>query len=130
GTGIVHTAPAFGEDDYALGQKHALPLANPVDADGRFTGEVPDWEGLFVKEADPLIIRRLKEERKLLRHDTVVHSYPHCYRCDSPLIYRAVTTGFVRIEDIKPRMLSANQEIHWVPEHLKEGRFGQWLQSA
>jgi isoleucyl-tRNA synthetase len=130
GTGIVHAAPGFGEDDYALGQREGLPVVCPVDAEGRFTSEVPDWAGRFVKDADPDIIRRLKEEHKLVRRSTLQHSYPHCYRCDSPLIYRAITTWFVRIEAIKERLLANNRKIHWVPDHLQEGRFGQWLTNA
>jgi isoleucyl-tRNA synthetase len=130
GTGIVHVAPGFGEDDYALGQAHGLPVVCPIDAEGRFTAEVPDWAGRFVKEADPDIIRRLAAEKKLVHRATITHSYPHCYRCESPLVYRAITTWFVRIDAIKSKMLAANERIHWVPAHLKDGRFGLWLQNA
>ena len=130
GTGIVHVAPGFGEDDYALGQQHGLPVVCPVDADGKFSSEVSDWAGKGVKEADPDIIRHLKESRQLVQRGTVQHSYPHCYRCESPLIYRAITTWFVRIEAIKPKMLHANQQIRWVPAHLRDGRFGNWLENA
>ncbi len=130
GTGIVHAAPGFGEDDYALGQKHGVPVVCPVDAEGRFTAEVPEYAGRFVKEADGDIIKRLRDEHKLVHRGTLQHSYPHCYRCDSPLIYRAITTWFVRIDVIKDRMLAANARIHWVPEHLRDGRFGQWLLNA
>ena len=130
GTGIVHAAPGFGEDDYALGRKHGLPVVCPIDADGRFTGEVHDWAGVFVKDADPEIMRRLKTDGALLKRDTIQHSYPHCYRCDSPLVYRAITTWFVRVEDIKPRMVAANRTVRWVPAHLQEGRFGKWLEGA
>ncbi len=130
GTGIVHTAPGFGEDDHALGQRYGIPVVCPVDGEGRFTDEVPDYAGRFVKDADAEIIRRLKSEGKLLHRGTIQHSYPHCYRCDAPLIYRAITTWFVRIDAIKERLLANNARIHWVPEHLREGRFGQWLQNA
>ncbi len=130
GTGVVHVAPGFGEDDAAVGLKHGLTVVCPIDAEGRFTAEVPDWAGTFVKDADSDIIRRLKTEHKLVKRDVIEHSYPHCYRCDSPLIYRAITTWFVRIDAIKPRMLAANQQIHWVPGHLKDGRFGNWLEGA
>jgi isoleucyl-tRNA synthetase len=130
GTGIVHAAPGFGEDDYALGQKHGLPVVCPIDAEGRFTSEVSEWAGRFVKDADPDIIRHLKADGALLHRDTIQHSYPHCYRCDSPLVYRAITTWFVRVESIKARMLAANREIRWVPAHLQEGRFGKWLEGA
>ncbi|HZM16449.1 MAG TPA: isoleucine--tRNA ligase [Candidatus Krumholzibacteria bacterium] len=130
GTGIVHVAPGFGEDDYALGQKHGIPVVCPVDAEGRFTAEVPDYAGKFVKDADADIMRRLRDEKRLLHRTTLQHSYPHCYRCDSVLIYRAITTWFVRIDTIKERMLACNARIHWVPEHLRDGRFGQWLANA
>jgi isoleucyl-tRNA synthetase len=130
GTGIVHAAPGFGEDDYALGLRHGLPVVCPVDEEARFTPEVPDYAGRFVKDADADIIRRLKDEGKLLHRGTLQHSYPHCYRCDSPLIYRAITTWFVRIDRVKDSMLANNQQIRWVPDHLRDGRFGQWLANA
>jgi isoleucyl-tRNA synthetase len=130
GTGIVHSAPGFGEDDYAMGQQYGLPVVCPVDAEGRFTQEVSDYVGTFVKDADRDIIQRLRDEGKLVHRGTLQHNYPHCYRCDAPLIYRAITTWFVRIDPIKERMLANNREIHWVPAHLQEGRFGQWLLNA
>jgi isoleucyl-tRNA synthetase len=101
-----------------------------VDAEVRFTAEVPDWAGQFVKDADKAIIRRLKNDGLLVRHETYRHSYPHCWRCSSPLIYRAVSEWFVSVEKIKDRMLSANAAIYWTPEHLKNGRFGKWLENA
>jgi isoleucyl-tRNA synthetase len=130
GTGIVHMAPAFGEDDFAIGQAEGWPVAMPVDAEGRFTAELPEYQGKFVKEADPLIIRRLRDEGKLVHQTTLQHAYPFCYRCDSPLIYRAVDTWFCRIEPLKQAMLNSNQQINWVPEHLRDGRFGKWLEGA
>jgi len=130
GTGIVHMAPGFGEDDYELGRKEGIPIVCPVDAEGRFTGEVPDYAGRQVKEADADIMARLKREKKLIKRAEIVHSYPHCWRCDTPLIYRAVSTWFVRVEQLKERLLKANSTIHWVPEHLKDGRFGKWLEGA
>jgi len=130
GTGIVHMAPAFGEDDFAIGQAEGWPVAMPIDAEGRFTEELPEYQGKFVKEADPLIIRRLREEGKLVHQTTLQHAYPFCYRCDSPLIYRAVDTWFCRIEPLKQAMLAANRQINWVPGHLREGRFGKWLEGA
>ena len=101
GTGIVHIAPGFGEDDNRLGQAAGLPAVCPVDEEGRFTNEVPDYAGREVKEADSDIIRRLKEEGKLVHRSTIVHSYPHCWRCDTPLIYRAISTWFVRVEQLR-----------------------------
>ena len=130
GTGIVHIAPGFGEDDYQLGQELGLPTVCPVDDEGRFTAELQDWMGVAVKEADRAIIEQLRREGMLLRSQTVRHSYPHCWRCDTPLIYRAVTTWFVRVERIKQRLIRANRKVHWVPAHLKEGRFGKWLENA
>ncbi|RKX32864.1 MAG: isoleucine--tRNA ligase, partial [Verrucomicrobia bacterium] len=130
GTGIVHIAPGFGEDDYQLGKELGLPVVCPVDDEGRFTAEVQDWMGVAVKEADRAIIEQLRREGMLLRSQTVRHSYPHCWRCDTPLIYRAVTTWFVRVERIKQRLIRANRKVHWVPAHLKEGRFGKWLENA
>ncbi len=130
GTGIVHIAPGFGEDDAEIGKKEGLPAVCPIDAEGKFTEEVIDYKGRWVKEADKDIIRRLKDEKKVIKHDTYMHSYPHCWRCDEPLIYKAVSSWFVDIAKIKDKMLSANQKIDWVPEHIKEGRFGKWLENA
>ncbi|NKB70683.1 MAG: isoleucine--tRNA ligase [Candidatus Latescibacteria bacterium] len=130
GTGIVHIAPGFGEDDYQLGQRHGLPVVCPIDEDCAFTGEVPDYRGQFVKEADRAIIRRLRQEGRLYSESTLVHSYPFCWRCDTPLIYRTISTWFVAVEKIKDSMLAANQQIWWIPEHIKDGRFGKWLEGA
>lgn len=130
GTGIVHIAPAFGEDDYLVCQREGIPIVNPVDDDGMFTAEVPDWTGRRVKEADKDIIARLKSDGSLFKQDTIVHSYPFCWRSDTPLIYRAVATWFVKVEAIKDALLAANAETRWVPEHLRDGRFGKWLENA
>jgi len=130
GTGVVHMAPGFGEDDYRLGQAEGLPTVCPVDAEGRFTPEVDDYAGREVKEADADIIRRLKDEGKLVHRGTIAHPYPHCWRCETPLIYRAVSTWFVRVEQMRDRIIEANKTIHWVPGHLKDGRFGKWLEGA
>ena len=130
GTGIVHIAPAFGEEDFYACQKVGIDLVNPVDDEGRFTGEVSDFAGLQVKEADARIIARLKREGKIVHQGTVLHNYPFCWRSDTPLIYRAVTTWFVRVESFKDRLLRNNALTHWVPEHLRDGRFGNWLENA
>jgi isoleucyl-tRNA synthetase len=130
GTGIVHIAPGFGEDDYRLGQANGIPVVCPIDADCAFTEEVKEYEGKFVKDTDRPIIRRLKEESKLFNESTLMHSYPFCWRCDSALIYRAITTWFVSIGPIKENMIEANRQIRWVPEHIKSGRFGKWLEDA
>ncbi|MCA1950401.1 MAG: isoleucine--tRNA ligase [Treponema sp.] len=130
GTGIVHIAPGFGEDDQRILKGTGVPTICPVDAECRFTDEVPDYKGLFVKDADKAIMERLKTEGKLVKRDQILHAYPHCWRCSSPLIYRAVSSWFVNVTKIKQDMLDANQEIHWVPDHIRDGRFGKWLEGA
>lgn len=130
GTGVVHMSPAFGEDDFALCKKENIELVCPVDVNCKFTSDVPDFEGLFVKDADKDIIRRLKNEGKVFWHTTIRHRYPFCWRTDKPLIYRAVTTWFVAVEKIKDQMIENNKHIHWVPGHIKKGRFGKWLENA
>ncbi len=130
GTGIVHIAPGFGEDDYNVLKETGLPVPVPLDAECRFTSEVPEYEGQFVKDADREIIRRLREEGKLVKRENYVHPYPFCYRTNKPLIYRAVSSWFVDVEKIKQTMIGANNQINWMPEHLKEGRFGKWLEGA
>ena len=130
GSGIVHTAPGFGEDDYNTLKDTDIPTVCPLDAEGQFTEEVTDYAGMYVKDADKEIIRGLKEEGKIVKRENYLHSYPHCWRCKAPLIYRAIGSWFVAIDKIKESMLKANREIHWVPEHLKNGRFGKWLEGA
>ncbi|MBT3272279.1 MAG: isoleucine--tRNA ligase, partial [Spirochaetales bacterium] len=130
GTGIVHIAPGFGEEDYNLLKGTGISTVVPIDEEGNFTDEVPDFSGQFVKDADKGIIRRLKEENKLIRRENYLHSYPHCWRCSSPLIYRAISSWFVNTQKIKSNMLEANEKISWIPEHLQEGRFGKWLENA
>jgi isoleucyl-tRNA synthetase len=130
GTGIVHTAPGFGEDDARVLKGTGIPVICPVDAECRFTSEVSDFAGLFVKDADKGIMEKLKAEGKLVKREQILHAYPHCWRCSSPLIYRAVGSWFVSVEKIKKDMLDANSQIYWVPEHIKEGRFGKWLEGA
>ena len=130
GTGVVHIAPGFGEEDYQLGLRKGLPVVCPIDEDCHFTAEVGDYEGEFVKDADTPIIRRLRGAGRLLWESSIKHSYPFCWRCDAPLIYRTISTWFVGVETIKDRMLSANEQIWWIPEHIKHGRFGKWLQGA
>ncbi|MEA3272069.1 MAG: isoleucine--tRNA ligase [Patescibacteria group bacterium] len=130
GTGIVHIAPAFGEDDNELGKKEDLPMPNPVDEHGCFTDEVENYKGMQVKEADLKIIKDLKEAGKIIKKEIYKHSYPHCWRCDTPLIYKAVSTWFVAVTKIKDKMLKNNEKIYWMPEHLKHGRFGKWLEEA
>ncbi|MCR5495699.1 MAG: isoleucine--tRNA ligase [Treponema sp.] len=130
GTGIVHIAPAFGEEDNKVFLGSGVPNVEPIDAECKFTKEVPDYQGIFVKDADKAIIQRLKEEKKLVKRDTIVHSYPHCWRCSSPLIYRGIGSWFVKVQDHHEGLLKANSQIKWQPAHIKEGRFGKWLAGA
>src|SRR5207248_293317 len=126
GTGIVHMAPAFGEDDHALCSANDIAGPNPVQDDGTFDSRVADFQGQHVFEANPHIIQKLKEQGALFRRETYDHNYPFCWRCDSPLIYRAIKTWFVQVTAIKDRMIAANKKIRWVPEHIRDGRFGNW----
>ncbi len=130
GTGIVHTAPGFGEDDYNIMKNTGVPIVCPIDAECRFTDEIPEYEGIFVKDADKAIIKRLKEEGKLVKRENYNHSYPFCYRTKEPLIYRAISCWFVDISKVKEKMINANNQVNWVPSHLKDGRFGKWLEGA
>lgn len=130
GTGIVHTAPAFGEMDFYACQREGIDPVCPVDNNGLFTHEIPEYRDLFVKDADKEIIRRLKQEGKVIQHGTCHHRYPFCPRSDTPLIYKTVRTWFVAVEKIKQRLLEVNEKIHWTPAHIKQGRFGKWLEGA
>jgi len=130
GTGIVHIAPGFGEDDAKVLKGTGVPVICPIDAECRFTEEVTDYAGLFVKDADKAIMEKLKNEGKIVKRDQILHAYPHCWRCGQPLVYRAIGSWFVNVEKIKPDLLKANSEIYWVPEHIKDGRFGKWLEGA
>jgi isoleucyl-tRNA synthetase len=130
GTGIVHMAPAFGEEDYYACRAVQIPVVNPVDDDGMFTAEVPEYQGRRVKDADKDIIAHLKKIGRLFKQDTIVHSYPYCWRSDTPLIYRAVSSWFVAVEKIKESLLKNNKTTNWVPDVLRDGRFGNWLENA
>ncbi|NKC01403.1 MAG: isoleucine--tRNA ligase [Pseudomonadales bacterium] len=131
GTGIVHQAPAFGEDDYRVLRAHDISaFACPVTMHGEFTDEVADFVGLHVKDADKEIIKHLKDRDVLFRQETIQHSYPYCYRSDTPLIYRAVPSWYVNVTSISDKLLAANEQIRWVPGHIKTGRFGNWLEGA
>jgi isoleucyl-tRNA synthetase len=130
GTGIVHIAPAFGEDDFAVGARLGLPIVCPVDDEGKFTQEVPEFAGERVYDADDAIIRLLKSRGRLIHRSTIQHRYPFCYRCDTALIYKAITTWFLKIAPLKDNMLVNNKRIRWVPQHLQNGRFGKGIESA
>ena len=130
GTGIVHIAPAFGEEDHKVFAGSGVPEVEPIDAECKFTKEVSDYQGLFVKDADKDIMKRLKEEGKLVKRDSRLHSYPHCWRCGSPLIYRGIGSWFVKVADYHDVLLRANSKVNWQPNHIKDGRFGKWLAGA
>jgi isoleucyl-tRNA synthetase len=130
GTGIVHQAPAFGEDDYQIGVREGFPIIRPMDLTGIFDERVPDFKGQFAKDADKGIAQKLKHEGKLVDQDTIVHAYPHCYRTDQPLLYMALSTWFMKVEAIKDALVENNRKVHWVPDHVGAGRFGNWLESA
>ncbi|HJY63093.1 MAG TPA: isoleucine--tRNA ligase, partial [Ignavibacteria bacterium] len=128
GSGIVHIAPAFGEDDYQLSLIYNLPVVQPVDKSGKFTEEVTDFKGRFVKEADEDIILKLKTEHKLYRKEKITHSYPHCWRCHSPLLYYARESWYINTSSYKAKMIKFNNEINWYPPETGVGRFGNWLE--
>jgi isoleucyl-tRNA synthetase len=127
GTGIVHTAPAFGQDDYKIGMKYGLPFLQPVDEAGKFTADITDFAGLFVKDADKGIIRNLKDRNLLYKRTQIVHNYPFCWRCHSPLIYFARSSWYIRTSEYKSLMIKNNDQINWYPSFVGEKRFGEWL---
>ena len=130
GTGIVHQAPAYGEDDKAVCDAAGIPTVLSVDAGGRFIDRVEPVAGLQVFEANSTLIKLLRENGRLLKQSSYAHSYPHCWRCKQPLIYKAVSSWFVRVTEFKSDMLRLNEEIEWVPENVKHGQFGKWLEGA
>jgi isoleucyl-tRNA synthetase len=129
GTGVVHTGAAFGEDDFRLAQDNGLTIHNPVRPDGTFDERTGPFAGLHVREADPEIIDALRESGRLFRAGEYEHAYPHCWRCDTPLIYYAKTNWYARTTEVKDDLLAANETITWYPEHIKHGRFGKWLEN-
>ena len=130
GTGLVHMAPAFGEVDYDACKKNNLPFFQPVDESGKFTSEVPDFEGKFIKSADKEIIRKLEANDQLFKIISYEHDYPFCWRCDTPLMYYAIKSWFINVTKYKDRLINLNSKINWEPEHIKEGRFGEWLNNV
>jgi isoleucyl-tRNA synthetase len=129
GTGIVHIAP-YGEIDFEVCKKEKIELVDPIDDNGFFKNDIPPYAGLYIKDADKHIMKDLKDQKKLFHQGQVYHRYPFCWRSDTPLIYKPIKTWFVKVESIKEDLINANKEIHWVPEHIKEGRFGKWLENA
>ncbi|MGB8252777.1 MAG: isoleucine--tRNA ligase, partial [Anaerolineaceae bacterium] len=129
GTGLVHIAPAFGADDMQMAQENDLPVVMTVAPDGTFIPEVRQWSGVFVKDADPAIIEDLKTRGLLYKAGTYTHTYPFCWRCDTPLLYYARKTWYIRTSQYKDRLVAKNEEINWYPAHIKNGRFGNWLEN-
>src|SRR3989338_1434558 len=142
GTGAVHLAPAYGEEDMSLAKEHNIPLAHHVDAEGKFMDFISDFECRLVKpkddddanithlDADIEVVRALAAKGVLFKKENITHSYPHCWRCDTPLLNYATTSWFVRVTDIKDKLVTENNKVHWVPSHVGENRFGKWLEGA
>jgi isoleucyl-tRNA synthetase len=140
GTGAVHLAPAYGEEDMELAKREGVPIVHHVDQDGRFMPHVIDFAGQLVKpkddedidhkDTDILVLKKLQEQGKAFRKETITHSYPHCWRCETPLLNYATTSWFVRVTDLKDALVEANNTVHWVPEHVGRSRFGKWLEGA
>lgn len=130
GTGIVHQSPAHGEDDYRVCSRHGVPFVDPINESGNFDAQVPDFQGMNIKEADRSIIRSLKDRGRLFAQATIEHSYPFCERSGTPLIYKAISAWYVRVEDLREEMVALNEAVHWVPEAIGTARFGNWLREA
>ncbi|MCL5791020.1 MAG: isoleucine--tRNA ligase [Candidatus Thermoplasmatota archaeon] len=130
GTGIVHTAPAFGADDFEIGKREGLAPINPVDLQGRFNDRKLPWFGKFVKDADIDIVKYLKGKNLVVRSEKYEHSYPFCYRCDTPLLYYPIDAWFVKVSAYRKELVENNMKVNWIPSHLKEGRFGNFIEDA
>jgi isoleucyl-tRNA synthetase len=129
GTGIVHTAIAFGEDDFRLGAEQGLNVVNPVRLDGTYDERIGPYAGRWVKDSDPDLVEDLRARGRLLRSETFLHAYPHCWRCGTPLLYYAKPSWYIRTSALRDRLLAANETVDWHPEHIKHGRFGKWLEN-
>ena len=129
GTGIVHTAIAFGEDDFRLGAEQGLAVVNPVRLDGTYDERIGPYAGRWVKDADADLIEDLRARGRLLRAETLLHAYPHCWRCGTPLLYYAKPSWYIRTSALRDRLLAANETVDWYPPHIKHGRFGKWLEN-
>lgn len=130
GTGIVHTAPAYGDDDNKTGKKYDLPLINLVDSEGKFVDSVEPWKGMFVKKADPKILEYLKENGMLYKSEKFTHSYPHCWRCNTPLLYYPKNSWFVRMTSLRDDLVKNNNTINWYPDNIRTGRFGNFVENV
>jgi isoleucyl-tRNA synthetase len=129
GTGLVHTAIAFGEDDFRLGAQYGLNVVNPVRLDGTYDERIKGYEGRFVKDADPDLVEDLRRRGRLLKAMEYEHSYPHCWRCGTPLLYYAKPSWYIATSKLRDRLLAANEQVTWHPDHVKHGRFGRWLEN-
>jgi isoleucyl-tRNA synthetase len=130
GTGIVHMSPAYGEDDNILGKRAGLPLLNLVDGEGKFIDCVEPWKGMFVKKADPKILEYMKKNGTLYKSEMFTHSYPHCWRCDTPLLYYPRDSWFVKMSSLRDKLLENNDKINWYPDNVRTGRFGKFLENV
>jgi len=129
GTGIVHMAPAFGEADFEACREQGIDFVNPLNTNGKFSHEIPELEGIFIKASDAKITEKLDNEGKLFAKISYEHDYPYCWRCDSPLMYYAIKSWFIRVSKVKEEMIELNEKINWTPSYIKEGRFGDWLEN-
>ena len=129
GTGVVHTSISFGEDDFRIGQEQGIAVINPVKLDGTFEERMGQFAGQWVKDADPGIVEDLRERGRLLKDEAYLHSYPHCWRCGTPLLYYAKPSWYIRTSSLRDRLLAANESVDWHPEHIKHGRMGKWLEN-
>jgi len=127
GTGLVHTAIAFGEEDFNLGRRYGLAVINPVRLDGTYDERIGPYAGRWVKDADPDLVEDLRGRGRLLRAEVFEHAYPHCWRCGTPLLYYAKPSWYIATTKVRERLLAANESVTWHPEHIKHGRFGDWL---
>lgn len=130
GTGVVHTAPGFGEEDFYLCQNHNIPAICPIDSKGRFTAEVEDLVGMNVFDANNIVIEKLKKQQSWFKTEQYIHNYPHCWRTDTPLIYRTMPSWYVAVTKFKNKMVELNQRVNWIPKHIRDGQFGKWIEGA
>ncbi len=130
GTGVVHIAPAFGQDDYNVGRRYGLPVLSLVNEQGKFDGRCPELEGLFIKAADKVVLKLLKEQGKLFKVLPFEHDYPHCWRCDTPLMYYARSSWFIKTTAVKEQLIASNRSVNWMPDNIKEGRMGNFLENV
>ena len=130
GTGIVHIATGFGEDDYNIGKHYQIPIICPIDDECRFLDTIKDYSNMYIQDTNLPIINRLKQNNYIFKHEKIEHNYPHCWRDNTPLVYKMVSTWFMKVKSLKQQLIEANQTINWIPSHIKNGRFGKWLENV